>query len=104
MEVEEDVVPFPPDGTNEPEKAGRVLLGRNGQNPVEVRIPLDEPAERLLDEVGEGGIGEGFLEKRDRGRRQDDVAQSPEAKEKDFAGGVSSWWDGRAQSWPRRSA
>ena len=104
VEVDEDVVALAADGADEAEEVGRLLLGRNGDDAVEMRVPLDEPAERFLDEVGEGGAEVGALEEGDRGRRQDDVAQAPEAEEEDFARGVSSWSDGRAQSWPRRSA
>jgi hypothetical protein len=44
---------------------------------------LHEPAVWLLDEISQRGVRKMLFKKGDGGGRQDDVAESPESKEKD---------------------
>lgn len=77
MKIEEDIVSFPPEFAEEGDKLKQLLLRRNGNHPGEVRIPLDEPPPGFLDDVGQGSVGEIFLEKGHGGRRHDDIADAP---------------------------
>ena len=55
---------------------------RRDDHLIEVRIALDDRRRRRLDDISEVGVWETAPERVDGGRRKDDVADLPEADEK----------------------
>lgn len=86
VEIEEGVKPRFPNLPDEPEKIPAVLLAGDDDDPVDVGIPFDQAAERLLNEIDRRRFRETALEERNGRGRQNNVAEAAEAEKKDGAG------------------
>jgi len=81
VEIDDDIVLFAPDPSDEAQEGKGALMGRDQDDLVDIRIPLDETRIWFFNDISEGGMRKGLLQRRDGRGRHDDVADAAETDE-----------------------